>query len=318
LFLLAPAAFAQGHSREWWEAPRPDDTLEGRLVDVKIQVGGDDAPLYDSPRWNDDRSYFEAFKGRNYSIVLQNRTAQRIGVLIAVDGLNVVDGTQSHLGGDEAMYVLDPYEHTTIAGWRTSLDHVRRFVFVDEKRSYASRTGQANSDMGWIRVLAFREQLPWRTGWKRGDRDERRRDGWGDEYSLNDAPPLPAAPQSDGLGKAKDEARQPSNPSEQGSSGASKPDSNNEAREAPQSAQKSQPSALADKGFPGTGWGDRRYDPVHETRFLPDGAAVDHLVLRYEYASGLLALGIEPWRGPRYSRLGERDREFGFAQPPRR
>jgi len=37
---------------------------------------------------------------------------------------------------------------------------VRRFVFVDEERSYAERTGQANGDMGWIRVLSFRERAP--------------------------------------------------------------------------------------------------------------------------------------------------------------
>src|SRR5206468_9411251 len=117
-----------------------------------------------------DRHYFQAFKGRNYSIVLTNNTGRRIGVEIAVDGLNVVNGEQTNLSHNEPMYVLDPYEHATIRGWRTSLDEVRRFVFVDEERSYAERTGQANSDMGWIRVLAFREQQPW---W------QSRRDDWG-------------------------------------------------------------------------------------------------------------------------------------------
>ena len=73
-----------------------------------------------------------------------------------------------------------------------------------------------------------------------------------------------------------------------------------------------------DGPFPGTGWGDRHYDPVRETRFTSEGPAVDHLVLRYEYESGLLALGIEPRHGWPHERLRQRDSELGFARPPRR
>src|SRR5262249_2892599 len=137
-------------------------TADGRLVDVQVQVSGlGTVPLYTANgRW--DRRYFQAFKGRNYSLVLRNNSDRRIGVLIAVDGLNVISGDRSSLSRDESMYVLDPFESTVIRGWRTSLDHVRQFVFVDEERSYAERTGQANGDMGWIRVLAFREQRPFR------------------------------------------------------------------------------------------------------------------------------------------------------------
>ena len=49
--------------------------------------------------------------------------------------------------------------------------------------------------------------------------------------------------------------------------------------------------------------------------FNPEAQATDHLALRYEYESGLRALGIFPER--RY-RLWEReDGRLGFAQPPR-
>jgi hypothetical protein len=101
---------------------------------------------------------FQAFRGRNYSLAVTNQTGPRVGVLIAVDGVNVVSGDRSNLTGTEPMYVLGPYERAVIRGWRTSLRDVRRFVFVDEERSYAERTGQANGDMGWIRVLSFRER----------------------------------------------------------------------------------------------------------------------------------------------------------------
>ena len=175
------------------------------------------------------------------------------------------------------MYVLDPWESTVISGWRTSLDDVRRFVFVDEERSYAERTGQANGDMGWIRVLAFREER----GRSRGARAGQgaRRSG----RVRTARPPLP--------------------------------ESSNDKRATRGGAEQDQ--LRADESNPGTGWGEHRYDPVQRTRFVAESRATDHLVLRYEYASGLRALGItpRPWNNGR-DRIWERERG-GFAVNPR-
>ena len=276
---------------------------DGNTVDLQVRVDGATAPLYFKPGTH-DRHYFQAFRGRNYSLVVRNTTGNRIGVLIAVDGLNVVNGERSTLDRHEAMYVLDPWESTEIQGWRSSLDDVRRFVFVDEQRSYAERTGQANGDMGWIRVMAYRENTP-QVWWDRVTRPRRpyRNDGSRDERSQLDTPAPNEtggeAPQAGALPEMKSNAPQ----SEKRSMGAR--DNVTEAPAAPQAA-------------PGTGWGDRRYDPVRETRFTSDGPAVDHLVLRYEYESGLLALGIEPRHGWPHERLRQRDSELGFARPPRR
>ena len=71
----------------------------------------------------------------------------------------------------------------------------------------------------------------------------------------------------------------------------------------------------APESNPGTGWGSRRYDPVQRTQFTAVRNPTDHLILRYEYADGLRALGITPRRW----RLWDReDGQLGFAQPPRR
>ena len=275
-------------------------TADGRLVDVQVLVGGDATPLYIAPgRW--DRRYFQALRGRNYALAVTNNTGRRIGVLIAVDGLNVVNGERSRLAADEAMYVLDPWERTVVRGWRSSLNDVRKFVFVDEERSYAERTGQANGDMGWIRVLAFNEARPWMdprgriNGRERddeilpyGSREEK--DGDAPRAERREAPD--SAPQAEGQGDLR----------------ATKPQGSNKTftREDSPAA----PSA------PGTGWGGKQWDPVRRVWFVPERSATDQLVLRYEYASGLRALGIEP-RGSR-DRLWERERgELGFAQPPR-
>jgi hypothetical protein len=265
---------------------RPDPVAHGRLVDVTIAVGGQDVPLYPSPRW-DGRRYFEAQHGREYAVTLRNTTGERIGVLISVDGLNVITGQRSALASGESMYVLDPWGSATIRGWRTSLDDIRRFVFVDEERSYATRTGQANGDLGWVRVLAFRESRP--LTW----RDER--------YRINEPAPAPqAAPEAKG---GDDGATR-----ENGAPRAARKDAAGLAGEVHQKSE--------DESNPGTGWGQAGYDPVRTVEFYAETRPLDRITLRYEYAAGLRALGIIPNRP--LDRTTQRDRgELGFAQPPR-
>ncbi len=298
--LLALSANA-AHARNERVRPYDDDNFrrfdtwaEGRLVDVQVRVDGEAAPLYPSPK-GDDRQYLQAFAGRNYSLVLKNNTGKRVAVVLAVDGLNVLNGEITQLSAREPMYVLDAFETATIRGWRTSLDEIRRFNFVDEQRSYAERTDQANSDMGWIRVVSFREQLPW---WQtRGPQVRDRR--------FKDDAPYGAerqemAPQGE-LQKSKEDAAPAPTKSM-----------------APQAQDNLARGESEGGALPGTGWGDRKEDHVQRTQFNPNPVAIDRLVLRYEYGSGLRALGIIPtgmrWR----DRLGERDGEMGFARPPKR
>ena len=258
-------------------SPGAHSAADGELVDVQIKVDGANAPLYFRPgTW--DKHYFQAFQGRNYSVVLHNNTDRRIGVLVAVDGLNVVNGERSSMSRNESMYVLDPRETTEIRGWRTSLRDIRRFLFVDEERSYAERTGQANGDMGWIRVLAFNEQNRW--GWINGS-------------------------------KYRDELEKSSPNSPPSARGQAAPEASNDVRR--ETAQRM--DGAAPESAPGTGWGDQRYDPVRRVEFMAERNATDRITLRYEYASGLRALGIVTRsRG----RVWEREQgQMGFAKPPR-
>ncbi len=284
-----------------------ESVADGRLVDVQIQVDGNTAPLY-FPTDGSDRRYFQAFRGRKYALAITNNSGRRIGVLIAVDGLNVVTGQRSRLAADEAMYVLDPWERTVIRGWRSSLQDVRQFVFVDEERSYAERTGQANGDLGWVRVLAFNERGQRWFDVAPGRIKDRERSQNEDEVRPFGAREKKGSetPQETRRG---DGAAAPEAQSEEGdvsdlrkSAGSTK--SMYDSPPAPQSA------------VPGTGWGEKRSDPVRRVWFVPALYATDQIVLRYEYASGLRALGITP-RGTR-DRLWEREHgELGFAQPPR-
>lgn len=295
LLLAAVTAHADPQFRQP-AATRWETAFSGNVLSVEVQVDGHTSPLYRTSR-RDDRRYFEAQRGEEYALRIRNHTGRRTGVLISVDGLNVVNGERSALASSEPMYVLEPWAVTVIRGWRTSLDQVREFVFVDEERSYASRTGQANGDLGWIRVLAFEEQpvVSQLDGmWRHRSNDRKNRDGaWLDEQAGAGKESSSNAPAP---GKAQTEPQ------------AASPTLESRGDAAPRS-----------KSFPGTGWGDRRHDPVRETWFDPQSNACDQLVLRYEYARGLADLGIFRDSGRDRNRLRDRDRgEFGFAQPPRR
>lgn len=104
------------------------------------------------------KKYLEARRGENYGIVIRNSTPERIGVVIAVDGRNIISGKKSNLGNREAMYLVDGYDHARYDGWRTDRDTVHRFYFTDIADSYAMRTFGDSSAMGVIAVAVYREK----------------------------------------------------------------------------------------------------------------------------------------------------------------
>jgi hypothetical protein len=143
-------------------APRPASAsalplAPGSLVAVSVTVDDEPARLYPAPDGS-GRSYLEARQGSRYAVTLQNRSGERLGAVLTVDGLNVISGARDT--GQGRMYVLDPWQGTTVQGWRTSLEEVRRFRFVDERTSYAARSGKANGKMGWIELAVYRECRP--------------------------------------------------------------------------------------------------------------------------------------------------------------
>ncbi|MBI5043805.1 MAG: hypothetical protein HZC10_08290 [Nitrospirae bacterium] len=102
------------------------------------------------------KRYLEARRGENYSIVVRNNMPERIGVVIAVDGRNIINGKKSFLKNSETMYIVNPYGSTKLEGWRTDQNTVHRFYFTDLKDSYAMRAFEDTSAMGVIAVAIFR------------------------------------------------------------------------------------------------------------------------------------------------------------------
>jgi hypothetical protein len=132
-------------------------------VDVRIVAdqGGEFTKYRTYPRLRQDGRYFyvEASKGERYSIQVTNRSSRRLGVVIAVDGRNIIDGNKSDLKRSERMYIIGPYETNTFEGWRTAMDRTNRFYFTEQSDSYAEKVFADGSAMGTIAVATFREKI---------------------------------------------------------------------------------------------------------------------------------------------------------------
>jgi len=104
------------------------------------------------------RSYIAVQKSERYRIRIRNNNNTRVGVVIAVDGRNIISGRRSDLRASEAIYVLEPWETAEYSGWRTSKNKENRFYFTHVEDSYADAWGD-RSAMGVIAVAAFPEKF---------------------------------------------------------------------------------------------------------------------------------------------------------------
>jgi hypothetical protein len=287
---LLAAVPACAHA-SYWEPP-------GSLVSVSVEVEGSDVPLYPAPDGS-GRFYLEAREGERYTVRIGNRTHERLGVVLTVDGLNAISGGLDR--GVGRMYVLNAWDSASIKGWRTSLDDIRRFTFVDERASYAARSGKANSKMGWIEVAVYRERpRPW---------------------VYQPGPVYRTDPYEES--GARDRAAEGSADAghEQDSSEADRAAKTGRAdgRDHPSARAEAPPSTVPPAGgYPGTGWGAREDDRAMLVDFEPQPSPSERVTLRYEYAPALRALGILPAPWWARDRLRERDSgATGFAKPPR-
>jgi hypothetical protein len=225
--------------------------------------------------------YAEAVKGDHYRIEVRNRLNRRVGLVIAVDGRNIITGEKSRLKNSERMYILEPYGSGEFSGWRTGQERINRFYFTDVPDSYAAAFGD-ESAMGVITVAAYPElrrcEPPPAPLSQTTPAYPRRYEGKG-EASADRAAAAPAAPAAE---SRKDKA-----------------------------ARSEQPLESA-----GTGYGREEYSPVETVAFTAENKTVETIHIKYEWRSTLCRLGVvscdaPPRRPP--NRLWDNG---GFAPPP--
>jgi hypothetical protein len=205
--------------------------------------------------------------GARYSLRIRNNIAERLLVVVSVDGVNVITGETA--GYDQKGYILRPYVSADISGWRKSDREVAAFTFAPQSRSYASRTGRPH-DVGVIGVAAFTERRPAPLAVERSRRYEDRADLVEEEMAVTAQAPAVAPPPAS--------VRSAPMP-----------------QSAPQSARRSERL--------GTGHGAREWSPISTVAF-ERASSQPQYVSRIEYDSydNLVARGVIPRSHPRPDR----------------
>lgn len=127
----------------------------GNLVDVEIvdRTSGETLPIYT----HRGQYWVVGTPGHRYGVMLNNWQSDRKLTVVAVDGINVLNGETA--SWEQTGYVLDGNQNANITGWRKSTREVAAFVFTGLPRSYAARTGRPKN-VGVIGVASFREKPP--------------------------------------------------------------------------------------------------------------------------------------------------------------
>jgi hypothetical protein len=256
----------------------------GDAVEVRIVTDdGRTLPTYPVKMGHGVRKvYAEAIKGDHYRIDVKNRLNRRVGLVIAVDGRNIISGTKSWLRNNERMYIIEPYGSGEFAGWRTAQDRINRFYFTDVPDSYAAAFGD-ESAMGVIAVALYPEVH--RT-----------------EPPIPLSRTIPSCPRGYD-GKAAGSAdKAETAPAAREESGKLMKEKDARSEQALESA--------------GTGSGRSEYSPSQVVAFEPEKRALETIYLKYEWRSALCKLGVvacaqQPHRPS--NRFWGND---GYAAPP--
>jgi hypothetical protein len=124
----------------------------GALADLAIVDRSDGQRL--QTYYHQGRYWIAGTPGHKNAVAVNNKTAQRVMTVVSVDGVNVVTGETA--APEQNGYVLHPWMHYEINGWRKSTSEVASFVFTSLADSYAARTDRPDH-VGVIGVAVFRE-----------------------------------------------------------------------------------------------------------------------------------------------------------------
>lgn len=101
------------------------------------------------------RTLVQGEHGRRYVIEVANRSSNRFEAVVAVDGLDVVDGQPGSFA--KRGYLIQPFATVEIDGFRQNMDQVAAFRFGSVRGSYAGQKGN-DRNVGVIGVAFFAER----------------------------------------------------------------------------------------------------------------------------------------------------------------
>lgn len=153
LTTLAPARVQADTATGAAPATASASALDVQLVDLR------DVPyehLIAADTGQDLRGHVVAEPDRGYRLRIHNLSHHALGLVIAVDGCNIIDGATSRLAPSEPMYLLQGGETQYFHGWRKDRWTVHRFVFKQPpKTAITQRSTAAMPTPGTVSVAAF-------------------------------------------------------------------------------------------------------------------------------------------------------------------
>ena len=103
-----------------------------------------------------EKNFVVGEAGRRYSIVIRNRTPNRVECVVSVDGLDVVDGRTAAF--NKRGYLVQPHGELEIDGFRQSVESVAAFRFGSVRGSYAGQKTGDTRNVGVIGLAFFHER----------------------------------------------------------------------------------------------------------------------------------------------------------------
>jgi hypothetical protein len=110
------------------------NSMELKQYSVSVRVNG--CTLREFSHEGD--IWIEGRKGSKYRIRVANNSAKRILAVVSVDGLSIMTGkaASKNAGG----YIINPFGHIDIPGWRLDDSKIAEFEFSKSVKSYAAKT----------------------------------------------------------------------------------------------------------------------------------------------------------------------------------
>ncbi|MDA7888291.1 hypothetical protein N9A86_02770 [Akkermansiaceae bacterium] len=134
----------------------------GGLVEWGVKSGWGMLPSY---WWRGDRMVIGR-KGKSYSLIVKNKSANRVEVVLSVDGLDVVDGKAGSVS--KKGYVIAPGKTLEVKGFRTSTSAVAAFKFSSVGASYANFSGGDTRNVGVMGMAVYHDKASWQEAQQRG------------------------------------------------------------------------------------------------------------------------------------------------------
>ena len=100
-------------------------------------------------------TFVEGRRGSEFTLRVRNNTDHKIVVVLAVDGLNVMNGKTASVS--DGGYVIDPYDFVDVPGWTLNLQEVAHFEFSSLPASYAAQMDKP-ANVGVIGAAIFFEK----------------------------------------------------------------------------------------------------------------------------------------------------------------